>query len=251
MEHFVIFLTCICSGVLTGLLGVGGGIVVVPIFLTVLPIFGLSFDIGKIIGVSATCVFINSAVGIFYRRKEKFLPIKFLGTLGLLVILGTFFGNYFSAISPKWLILTVYLIFAAISLYSLKNDLQFDFKKNNLIWLLYPIFLFIGMISAMIGIGGAIFFTSTLKSFTNISTKKLLPTVTLLVLINAFFVFLGKLVIKDVTFMIIPIAFVASLIGVKIGIEISKKCTSKTLNNLLILVLIFAIIRIIIELFVG
>ena len=76
LELLLIFCICTFSGFLTGLLGVGGGIIIVPLFLGILPLFGIKFSLAEVIGISATCVFINSAVTAFYRRKEKFLPIK-------------------------------------------------------------------------------------------------------------------------------------------------------------------------------
>ena len=114
--------------------------------------------------------------------------------------------------------------------------------------MIYPIFAFIGAISASIGIGGALLFATALKCFTDKNAKELLPTITLLVLIHAFFAFLGKLSVGNVTWVIIPIALPASMIGAKIGVIISKKLSPSVITKLMSITLGIALLKVIFEL---
>lgn len=250
MEMFAIFVVCAVSGVFTGLLGIGGGLIIVPAFLTILPLFGINhFSIHEIIGVSATCVFFNSATSAFYRRKEDFEPKKFIIKASIAVIIGTLLGAYLSSFAPQKLLLLIYIAISLISIYLIKGDIYFNLENSRLKPLLYITFAFVGSISASIGIGGAILFATTLKCFLNKNTKKLLPTITLIVAIHALFAFIGKFLNGDVTLEIVPIAIIASILGSKIGVVVSKKLSSKTITNLMVAVLILALIRITIELF--
>lgn len=251
MEYGLIFITCIFSSFLTGLLGIGGGLVIVPMFLTVLPFFGINMNIQQIIGISTACVFINSAVSVFYRRKENFIFLsKTFIFLSLSIIIGSILGTELSSHFSKNIILLVYSLVTFISLYLLKKDLFFDIKQCNLSWFLYPTFVLIGGVSATIGIGGAVLFAAALKCSIDSDTKKLLPTITLLVLINAFFTFTGKFLLGFIAWQIIPIALVSSIIGAKIGVVASKKLTTKMLNNALIGVLMLGLLRVIAEFFI-
>ena len=81
-------------------------------------------------------------------------------------------------------------------------------------------------------------------------TKALLPTITMLVLIHAFFAFSSKFALGHVTLSIIPIAFFASIIGSKIGVVISRKLSCIMINRLMSIVLILGLIKIIHELLV-
>ncbi len=250
MEILLIFIVCVCSGVLTGLLGVGGGIIIVPLFLSVLPLFGVHFSLAEVIGISATCVFINSSVTAFYRRKEKFLPAKTIAPLAISVIIGTVLGAYLSDFAPKNIILSIYIGVSLFSMYLINGEIYCDLKEKKLNFMLYLIFAFIGAISSSIGIGGAVLFATALKCFMGKDTKELLPTITIMVLIHAFFAFSSKFALGHVTLSIIPIAFAASLIGSKIGVIISKKLSCTTINRLMSVVLILGLIKIVHELFV-
>ena len=73
VELFVIFAICVFSGFLTGLLSVGGGLVIIPVFLCVMPFFGINLSAQQIIAISTVCVLMNTTATLFFRRKEKFL----------------------------------------------------------------------------------------------------------------------------------------------------------------------------------
>jgi len=249
LEISVIFAVCTLSGFLTGLLGLGGGLVIIPAFLAVLPLFGINYDIHQIIGISAACVFVNSTMSVFYRRHENFMPLKIVIGLGISIIIGTLTGAYLSSFAPRESLLWIFSIISILSIILINKDFYYDLTKSKYSFLIYPIFAFIGAISASIGIGGALLFATALKCFTDKNAKELLPTITLLVLIHAFFAFLGKLSVGNVTWIIIPISLPASMIGAKIGVVISKKLSPSVITKLMSVTLGIALLKVIFELF--
>jgi len=250
MEYFAIFTVCAISGVFTGLLGIGGGLIIVPAFLSILPLFGVKhFSLHEIIGISATCVFFNSLSSLYYRRKEKFLPEKLMTKLLIFIMVGTAIGAYYSSFAPYKLLLLIYIVVCVISGFLLKKDIRIEIKNKTLMFALYISFAGIGALGASIGIGGAILFTTALKCFLEKSTKELLPSVTLIVAIHAMVAFGVKLYNNDVTLMIVPIAILSSLVGAKIGVTISRKLSSNAISNLMIITLVVALTRVTIEFF--
>ncbi len=249
MDALVIFLVCTLSGTLTGMLSIGGGLVIVPMFLTVLPFVGVNLSIHQIIGVSASCILINSLVCVFYRRKEKFLPKPLVIKLSIAIAIGTLCSTYLTSFATKEFLLWVYIFVAVISLALMWNDVSTKAKYKKFEWLLYPIFAFIGALCASIGIGGATIFVAALKIFTDKNSKELLPTLTLFVLVAAVFTVSGKIILGFVSWRIIPIAFCASILGTKIGIILSRKLTPIVINRLMCSILILSLLRIIAELF--
>lgn len=248
LEITVIFAVCTLSGFLTGLLGLGGGLIIIPAFLAVLPIFGIHYDIHQIIGISAACVFVNSSMSVFYRRREKFMPKEIVIGLGFSIIIGTLTGAFLSSFAPRESLLWIFSAISVLSIILINKDFYYDLTKSKYSFLIYPIFAFIGAISASIGIGGALLFATALKCFTDKNAKELLPTITLLVLIHAFFAFLGKLSVGNVTWVIIPIALPASMIGAKIGVIISKKLSPSVITKLMSITLGIALLKVIFEL---
>jgi len=245
VELIAIFTVCAVSGVFTGLLGIGGGLIIVPAFLCVLPFFGIDhFTIHQIIGISATCVFFNSTMSLFYRRKEEFLARGMVLKMAAAIIVGTLSGAILSSHAPAKVLFSIYACVALTSIYLIKSEVRFGLENPRLKPLLYVIFMFIGAVSAAIGIGGAILFATALKCFFNKTPKELLPTITLLVAIHAVFAFIGKAISGDITLMIIPIAVLSSALGAKIGVAISRKLNSNTITNLMVITLILALIRV-------
>lgn len=249
MENIITFLVCTFSGVLTGLLGIGGGLVIVPFFISIFPLFNVEqFTLHQIIAISATCVFMNSATTVFYRRHQKYLPFSILAKLSIAIIIGTVLGSYLTTFASNQILFSIYISVGLISIFVITQDIYFDLQNSRFKFVIYIVFATIGAISSSIGIGGAVLFATALKCFMGKDTKMLLPSITILVLVHAFFAFISKLLLHEIIFFIIPIALFASLIGSKIGVKISEHLSSNAINKLMAIVLGFGIFRVLFEL---
>ncbi|MGN1393890.1 MAG: sulfite exporter TauE/SafE family protein [Succinivibrionaceae bacterium] len=235
----------IFAGFLAGLLGVGGGIIFVPVYYFVfLHFFNISTDTAILLATStslATMIPTSASSCIFHFKKDnidKTLLLKWLPFLLLGVILGRFLSAKFGG---EWLT----ILFGCILIFSACNMLFFAKKKslfgelpNNPIQ--YCIATVISSISVMLGIGGGTLTVPTLSLF-NYDTKKAIGTAATIGLIiclpgaittiisdvinnysipNTPFLTLGHICFLAVI-CIIPFSMLTAPIGVKINKHLS------------------------------
>ena len=145
------------AGVLAGLLGVGGGIVIVPLLYYVLNF--LQFDQSIIMHVAvATSLFIiiptSIRSSIEHRVRGSFdknvfklwlIPIAFGAGLGSLLAI-------YSSFMVLTLLFALIASFVSIQMFFVKKDSDKNFTISKSIFKISP--FFIGLVSAMMGIGG-------------------------------------------------------------------------------------------------
>lgn len=148
----------VAGGILAGLLGVGGGIVIVPALYFALSLTGMEADIAMKVAVGtslATIVFTSLASGMGHYRKGAvdMALLRLWGPSILLgVVLGSFVGGYVSGKVLIAVFATVALVVAAdMILRKGRTDPEpKGFSKS--VWAFFGVFA--GGISAMMGIGG-------------------------------------------------------------------------------------------------
>ncbi len=160
MLEVVVFYLCAGAmvGVLSGLFGIGGGLVVVPTLLFCLPRQGVGADIVAhlAIGTShATIIFTALASSISYQKKRNIDWGIVKGLAPGLVIGALFIGSSIAKYLPADLLRTVFSIFVfimAIKLVLIKKIVHEHFLPNA--YVLSFIAGVIGTFSAVLGIGG-------------------------------------------------------------------------------------------------
>ncbi|WP_342449579.1 sulfite exporter TauE/SafE family protein [Falsiroseomonas frigidaquae] len=151
-------LTGIVSGTLAGLLGVGGGIVIVPVLFNVFPLFGIpeAVQMKLAVGTSLATIIPTSIQSARKHFAKGTMDVPLLKSLAPSIGVGVLFGTIL-AIWLKGEALT--LVFATIAILVALNmgftgvewKLRDSFPGGVLRQLLGS---FIGTVSAMMGIGG-------------------------------------------------------------------------------------------------
>ena len=165
----VLAIAAAVAGFMAGLLGVGGGIIMVPALYYAFTV--LEFDIVTrmhlAVGTSFAIIIPTSTVSVLTHHRFKAVDFDIVKSYGIFVILGVILGTIFAAsLNTKSLILffSVIIFFLGIYLLLLKEkekDLIIDIKLHLKILLGF----LVGFISAPMGIGGAIMNVPILKFF--------------------------------------------------------------------------------------
>lgn len=164
---FVYLIGGVLAGFLAGLLGIGGGLVIVPFLVMVLPWQGLPEGLVMHVAIASSLAIIiftssSSAYAHFKRGSVDWGVVKQL-LPGLLIgaVLGSILGGMISGKTLQ-IIFAFFVIFMALKL-------GFDLKLNDRVGFPRPaitgcISLSIGMLCAMLGMGGGAFTVPFLRS---------------------------------------------------------------------------------------
>jgi hypothetical protein len=105
----IIILTGLAAGILGGMVGIGGGIIIVPAL-----VYFLAFSQHQAQGTSlALMLFPVGILGVINYYKKGYVDFRYAGLLAIGFVLGSYLGSKFSLSLPQ---LTVKKIFAVIML---------------------------------------------------------------------------------------------------------------------------------------
>lgn len=174
------------TGILSGLFGIGGGIIYLPTLIFILPIIGISDDLNTISAI-ATSLFAGSIASLstFYNhRKKENVSFKEGIILGIGAVIS-------AALAPKIIvnldpsILKIIIVFiilvVAIKLFLTNDKKDKIYRKFNSKWL-FLFGLFFGGLAALSGLGGGIFYVPILLYFLKGNLKLAVGTSTIVIL---------------------------------------------------------------------
>ncbi|WP_340149626.1 sulfite exporter TauE/SafE family protein [uncultured Sneathiella sp.] len=153
--------TGIIGGILAGLLGVGGGIVIVPVLYNILPFFGVDDDIRihVAIGTSLAVIIPTSISSARSHYKKGSIDTALLKSWGPVIFIGVIIGTIVASFSDAGMLTLVFAVLALVVAANMafrpeNKSLSAGLPKSPFKEMLA---LFIGGFSAMMGIGGGTF----------------------------------------------------------------------------------------------
>ena len=157
LEFILIFVAAGCAaGFMAGLLGIGGGFVIVPVLVWVLPLTGMPTSQVPhfAIGTSLLCICVTAifSARAHHRRQAVDWPLFKLMVPALIV--GSLSGSALAAVlSGKWLI-AIFVMGALATAFYLLSGHQSKGQVDESKWPYLGYSFFTGGVSALIGIGG-------------------------------------------------------------------------------------------------
>lgn len=225
-------------GMMSGFLGIGGGMILVPILLV------LGFGIKDAIGISIVQMVFSSIYGSYLNHKKGSLIIG----EGIFVGLGGFLGGYIGAsvteyIADEVLQFTFFalLLFALFRLFYSKNHEDDAQTKSINKALLFSIGVGIGIFSIILGVGGSIILTPLLVGLLHYSLKKAVSAGLFFVVFSSVAGMISRLNTGNIDFNNGLIVAIASLVGVTLGIWLKDHVTSKNHKTALLLLYLLAL----------
>lgn len=147
----------IVGGLLSGMLGIGGGIIVVPLLIYLLPLMGIPMPlvVPMAIGTSLATIVVTTASGAYAHHKNGLILWPWVRLIAPLLVVGGVIGGYVGAsIDPVILqrvFASVLLLLAVRMIWKVQPRAQDKRIRRTPVRLWSVI---IGVVSALVGIGG-------------------------------------------------------------------------------------------------
>ncbi len=270
MEYILLFLSGIVGGVLTGLLGIGGGIVYLFIFAFAFEGLGIPPNEMPIflIANSLYCVLFASLSANFslLKRKEIYLKESIIVLISSVItsVLTLKFiveASWFSyAIFKVVLLILISYIFTK-TIIEFISEKKVVYNNNETTPFIYSVAgVFSGFIAAVSGLGGGVSLITVLHNLVKMDIKKVRTISLFVIFFNALVVVVMKsfesfdydLSTSNFGYILWPISTVTVfgvLIGGNLGVRLSEKLSSTMVMKIYLGFLAFFIVKLLIEIF--
>lgn len=168
----IIIVSCLFSGMvigfLSGLLGIGGGLIIVPLLIYLLPLLNIPLEIilPLSLGTSLCSIVITSASSSLSHYRNSNIPLaltkKFIVPLALGAMGGALIADLLSVSLLKNIFATAVSLLALYMLFSVKVSKQQSLPNNVYIFI---IAYACGVIASLMGISGAVILIPILTYF--------------------------------------------------------------------------------------
>ncbi|MEK4560680.1 sulfite exporter TauE/SafE family protein [Staphylococcus sp. FSL K6-3157] len=238
----------IFGGFISGLVGIGGAIIIYPAILLLPPLFGApAYSAYIASGLTSSQVFFSTLSGsIKARKKPEFSP-QLVIYMGGGMIVGSVFGALLANLFNAAFINVIYIIIAVLALILMFIKVNSSSQTSQFNGpLLISIGVIIGIISGIVGAGGAFIIIPILL----VVFKLPMNTVVANSIVIAFMSSIGAFVIKfmqgyipmtDALFLII-----GSILFAPLGLKVGNKVPSFVQKWIVSILIIIAIMQLII-----
>ena len=252
----VLAIAAAVAGFMAGLLGVGGGIIMVPALYYAFTV--LDFDIVTrmhlAVGTSLAIIIPTSIISTLTHREHDAVDFKMVKSFGIFILIGVFFGT-FLAVNLKTpalvLFFSIFAFMVGLFFIFLREKLVDNPKQiSNLVKNISGII--IGFISIPLGIGGGSLMVPFMRTF-GYDIRKSIGTAAavgfLIAVAGTITMITGGKIIDNVNtpfslgyinllgfIVFVPVTMIMARLGAKAVYRINKKILSKIFGTFLILV---------------
>ncbi|HZD59674.1 MAG TPA: sulfite exporter TauE/SafE family protein [Anaerolineae bacterium] len=249
-----LFLIGLIGAFFSGLLGLGGAIILVPLLLYVPALIGVGeLPMKEVSGITIIVVFASALTGVLTHNKNRLVSKSLVLIMGVTAALAALLGSVYSKQTSNEVLLAIFAVmaaFAAVIMWLPKQEIGEDVLSKDITYNkigAFAISLVIGFIGGMVGAPGAYIFIPLIIYFLGIPTKIAIGSTMGIVFAASIFGAIGKLTTGQVPYLLTLAVLVGAVPGARIGAKYTKKVQAASLKKGLGVVIGFAAIRMCID----
>jgi hypothetical protein len=225
------------GGFLSGLLGLGGAIFMIPLLLYVPPLLGVGhLDMKQVAAISMVQVMSASLSALIVHHKNRFVSKSLLIYMGICNAIGNLAGSVFSKNTKSTFLLAIFAamaIIAAVAMFIPKREQGENISPDELQYnkpLAAFLSLLIGSFGGMVGAPGAFIYIPAMIYLLNIPTRIVIGSTLGIVFLGAVMGTIGKMATGQIIWPYAIALVIGTVPGAQIGGKISKKVNTKYLR---------------------
>ncbi|PYE54982.1 sulfite exporter TauE/SafE family protein [Deinococcus yavapaiensis] len=236
------------AGVLGAILGLGGGVVVVPALEFVLPLFGRDITIQQAVAASQIGVLAVGLSGAAAYLQRGLVRARIGYLLSPYTIVGGVLGSVLGLVLPERI---VALVFAALLLYSaynlVKGIRRVDEERESQSRLVLPAMTFAGIMSGLLGIGGGTVQVPVMNLLAGIPIREAIATSTFIMGLTA----VGNAIVYQAGGLLdVRLAGTVALgvlVGARLGASLQQRISANRLKLFFSALLVFTALQLLWE----
>jgi uncharacterized protein len=234
---------------LSGLLGIGGGLVLTPLLLYLPPVVGgAAIPVKIVTGLTIVQAISGSVLGTLRHRAYGNVSTRLVWLMGPPSAVASLVGALVSRDTPDNVILLVFALLAFAGGVMLllpvnpRDESADDVRADPKIAI--PVALVLGFFGGMVGIGGIAFIIATLVYVLRVPARIAIGSSLGIGLFAAVAALIGKAATAQVDPPLAAIVFVSALLASPVGAAVSVRTQPRALLAILAVIVILAAIRI-------
>jgi uncharacterized membrane protein YfcA len=234
------------GGFLSGLLGLGGAIFMIPLLLYVPPLLGVGqFDMKQVAAISMVQVLAASLSGVLVHARNRFVSRSLLLTMGACNAIGNLGGSLWSGRMRSSFLLAVFAtlaVIASVVLFVPRREQGTEVSPDALAYsrpAAIAVSLAIGTFGGMVGAPGAFLYIPVMIYFLAIPTRIVIGSTLGIVLLGAIAGTIGKMATGQIVWPAAAALVAGTIPGARLGGHASKRIDVRHLR--LVIAVIIAI----------
>ena len=234
MQLILIGAIAFFASLMSGLLGLGGAVVVIPAYLYLPELFGApSLGVRDVSGMTSLQVLASSLLGMWTHKHRGSVNTRLALTMGIPITGAAFSGAMVSRFIHPDFIVGVFASMAILGALLMVITRADDDRQGPLTYSAAgatAVAIGVGFCGGIVGAPGAFLLSPLMMSVLKIPTRVAIGTTLAVVVLSAFATSTGKLLTGQVPFPETVVAVVASLPGAYLGCRLSFACSPRALR---------------------